>query len=341
VENAIDFVITWVDGNDPNWIAQRNAYSNSEGDGTDVRFRDWGLLRYWFRSVEKNAPWVRKIHFVTWGHVPEWLDTENPKLHIVKHSDFIPAQYLPTFNSHTIELNLHRIEGLAEQFVYFNDDVFLIRKTPAEFFFRKGLPCDCFALECIYFSSRSIGWISGSNIAVINDHFILGDVLRKNWRKVFSPHNGVRKVIKTLILAKLCPWFPSLYHWHVSFSYLKSTFEEVWAQAGEQLDETCRCRFRAKTNVGPSVFKFWQLVEGRFQPQSGREGHCYHLTNTRLHRVCRTIENHSFNIICANDTNQLSDLNSSIAQIQSSFKIVLPDFCSFEKEYRLSADNQR
>ncbi|MEX6253875.1 hypothetical protein [Providencia huaxiensis] len=55
-----------------------------------------------------------KIHFVTCGHYPNWLDINNHKINFVKHSDFIPKEYLPTFNSHTIELNLHRIKGLMK-----------------------------------------------------------------------------------------------------------------------------------------------------------------------------------------------------------------------------------
>ena len=52
---------------------------NPKGNGVN-RYRDWNNLRYWFRGVEKFAPWVRKIHFVTWGHIPDWLDTTNPKI---------------------------------------------------------------------------------------------------------------------------------------------------------------------------------------------------------------------------------------------------------------------
>ena len=98
--NSIDFIMTWVDGNDPAWRSERKQFADASGLSSDARFRDWNLLRYWFRAVEKYAPWVRKIHFVTWGHLPAWLDTGNPKLHIVKHADFIPSEYLPTFNSH-------------------------------------------------------------------------------------------------------------------------------------------------------------------------------------------------------------------------------------------------
>ena len=142
----IDFVIPWVDGSDPEWLKERNAVSSdigksvsSEGgcgsdslkngdsieDNSGARYYSWDNLQYWFRGVEKFAPWVNKIHFVTWGHIPPWMNTDAPKLHIVNHKDYIPEQFLPTFNSNTIELNFHRIEGLSEKFVYFNDDTFI------------------------------------------------------------------------------------------------------------------------------------------------------------------------------------------------------------------------
>ena len=86
---------------------------------------------------------------MTWGHLPEWLDTTNPKLHIVNHKDYIPEEFLPTFNANTIELNLHRIEGLADQFVYFNDDMFVTNYVKPAEFFKNGIPRDVFALNCI------------------------------------------------------------------------------------------------------------------------------------------------------------------------------------------------
>ena len=144
-KKPIDFVIIWVDGNDPKCRAVKNQYDPNPEAGEDdqeVRYRDWDNLQYWFRAVEQFAPWVNKIHFVTWGHVPSWLNLENPKLNIVKHSDFIPEEYLPVFNSVAIEVHLHRIQGLSENFVYFCDDFFLMQKCKTTDFFRAGLPTD-------------------------------------------------------------------------------------------------------------------------------------------------------------------------------------------------------
>ena len=70
----IDFVMIWVDGNDLEWRKSKAKYNGDEElfNINDVRYRDWDTLHYWFRCVEKFAPWVRKIHFVTCGHVPQW-----------------------------------------------------------------------------------------------------------------------------------------------------------------------------------------------------------------------------------------------------------------------------
>ena len=136
----IDFVLTWVDGSDPDWLAQRREYQPGRGtDAGESRYRDWDNLQYWFRGVEKFAPWVNKIYFVTWGHVPKWLNTAHEKIRIVKHEDFMAPAYLPTFNINSIELNLHRIKGLSEHFVFFNDDMFLIDSVRPEDYFKNGL----------------------------------------------------------------------------------------------------------------------------------------------------------------------------------------------------------
>lgn len=326
----IDIVVTWVDGSDPEWLKERALYSGTPVELSDVRFRDWGLMRYWFRGIEKYAPWVRKIHFVTWGHLPDWLDISNPKLHIVNHTDFIPAEYLPTFNSHTIELNLHRIEGLAEQFIYFNDDMFLIRPVEPTLFFKNGLPRDSFGLDAIYFGKDSIGHINGANMTVLNDHFRMRRVLKEHWKKCLSPVNGIKKVIKTCALALFCPWFPGMYYWHLTTAFLKSSFEKVWDAAGQTLDETCRCMFRGQTNVSPFLVKFWQMAEGNFVPMSNHSGMCFHMTDEKVDSVCKTIRKQEYPLICVNDTGRINDWQRAAEAVRQSFESILPEKSSFE-----------
>lgn len=133
-----------MDSNDPKWLSAKQNYetkeemSLSEEANSACRYRsDTEMLRYWFRGVEKFAPWVNKIHFVTCGQKPEWLNDNHPKLHLVNHSDYIPSKYLPTFNPNPIELNYHRIEELSELFVNFNDDTFLLQPIKQDFFLRR------------------------------------------------------------------------------------------------------------------------------------------------------------------------------------------------------------
>ena len=90
MNNKIDFVVTWVDGADPKWLKEKSEYEKLEGNkesktfqnwlNSDCRYRDWDTMKYWFRAIEKYAPWVNNIYFITWGHIPEWLDLSNPKL---------------------------------------------------------------------------------------------------------------------------------------------------------------------------------------------------------------------------------------------------------------------
>ncbi|MDE8070900.1 stealth family protein, partial [Erysipelothrix rhusiopathiae] len=128
----IDFVVPWVDGSDKDWIRDRLQLEGKGVEITDSDYRDWDIFKYWFRAVEMYAPWVNNVYLITYGHLPEFLNVDHPKLKIINHTDYIPKEYLPTFSSHAIELNMHRIEGLSEHFVYFNDDMFLNKPVTPE-----------------------------------------------------------------------------------------------------------------------------------------------------------------------------------------------------------------
>ena len=132
----MDVVITYVNGLDPVW---QKEYSDAVG-GTVLskRYRDWGTLKYLLRGIEKHIPCVRNVFLVVSGEsqVPEWIDRS--EVQVVLHRDIIPERFLPTFNSTTIEMFLHRIPGLGEEFLYFNDDIFPVMDCSREDFFRDG-----------------------------------------------------------------------------------------------------------------------------------------------------------------------------------------------------------
>ena len=329
----IDFVIAWVDGNDEKWVEEKSRYSPSSmaDSATAVRFRDWDNLQYWFRGVEKFAPWVHKIYFITWGHLPKWLDTSNPKLEIVNHKDYIPEKYLPTFNSHTIELNMNKIKGLSEYFVYFNDDMFITNHVDETDFFKKDKPCDTFGLNCIYCGHDSAGHFNGSNIEVINSEFQRQKraIQKRDLCKWFSLKNGFRVNLKTAMLS-LWEWFPGFHYDHLPSDFLKQTFEEVWDKYYDVLDKTCSDKFRQESNVNQWLMKYWQLCKGTYAVRPANTGNAFHVSEENFNEVCRAVYHQQYKLICINDTPRTVDFEHKKDVLNACFKKILPKKSGFE-----------
>lgn len=144
----IDLVYTWVDGSDPAWQDRKNAVlreldlGGTSRDAYDAaRYRNHDELRYSLRSVAMYADFVRHIFIVTDDQTPDWLNVEHPRVTVVHHKEiFQGSGRLPTFNSHAIEARLHHIEGLAEHYIYLNDDFLFCRRVrPSLFFLSNGM----------------------------------------------------------------------------------------------------------------------------------------------------------------------------------------------------------
>lgn len=270
----IDFVITWVDGSDPVWASKKQRYSDEESgaslgkkavrDEKTVRYRDWGLLPFLFRGIEKCAPWVHHVYLVTDGQVPDWLDTKCPKLTVVDHKDFIPDEYLPAFSANVIELNLHRIKGLSEQFVFFNDDMFLLNPCREEDFFKNGAPCDEGTLNGINGKDEIFAGILFQDISLMNRHYSIQDV-RKHLGKWLNLKYG-KNMIRTLLLLPF-QRLQGIFNPHGPISLTKTTYEKVWARDGSVLKETCKRRFRTGWDVSGYIFRYEQLLSGFFIPR--------------------------------------------------------------------------
>jgi hypothetical protein len=125
----IDLVYTWVDGNDPKWIKKKSEHLGEDpaklSQEASPRYYNMDELKYSLRSVHKYASWINNIYIVVDDvQAPAFLNTDHPKIKIVKHSDIIDPKYLPLFNSAPIEASIHHISGLSENFLYSNDDMF-------------------------------------------------------------------------------------------------------------------------------------------------------------------------------------------------------------------------
>lgn len=332
----IDFVIPWVDGSDPEWRAQRNHYASLEGipsviDNTETRFRDWDTIKYLFRSIEKNASWVRKVHFVTCGHLPSWMNPEAEKLNIVKHSDYIPEQYLPTFSANTIELNLHRIKGLAEHFVYFNDDILILRPTKRTDYFEKGLPKEYAILNVISSSHRgSIMDTALTDIEIINSYFKKNEIMKKNFTKWFNPVYG-KNLMRTFLLM---PWpiFTNLYGTHTSNPFLKSTYKVLWEKEKDILNTSSMHKFRTRRDVNQWLMREWQICEGKFIPKSPTSGRMMVIKNDNSD-IEKALNSGKYQEICINDNGAepIIDFNKTYDELEIMLEKAFPEKSSFEK----------
>ena len=136
----VDVVYTWVDGMDDRWLLDKARAAGvadpalfTERAHDESRFADHDELRHSLRSLEQFAPWVNHVWVVTAGQHPAWLAPDDPWVTVVPHDAVWPdGDGLPTFNSHAIETCLHRIPGLAEHFLYLNDDMLLGRPLTPE-----------------------------------------------------------------------------------------------------------------------------------------------------------------------------------------------------------------
>lgn len=328
-KNPIDFVITWVDDKDPLWKKKKSEYSseNQEAANNVERYRDWDMLKYWFRGVEKFAPWVRYVFFVTDNQKPEWLNSEHPKLKWVKHTDYIPSQYLPTFSSHTIEWNFDKIEELSENFVYFNDDVFLINNTKPSDFFVDDKPCDLLHLGPLY-PEDSFSYILFNNMCLINKYFSLRKFILENPLKAIKSQS-LGGIFKLIIYGRRAP-IPNSIGNHIHFPLKKSTFKTLWEKEYEKIDSTCLNKFRNKEDISINCVRDWQIFSNEYHPKKAM-GKCFH-TATMDHgnEAINHLKSRKDKIICLNDTENELNFQIHKQMIVDEFEKIFPDKSAFE-----------
>lgn len=326
--NKIDFVITWVDGNDPIWLNEKKIYDKSITDSVS-RYRDMGTLKYIFRGIEKYTPWVNNVFFITYGHIPDWLNVKNPKLKIVKHEEYIPKEYLPTYNSNCIELNLFRIKELSENFVLFNDDEFIIKSMKEEDFFKDNLPCEEYAENINmprgyyeYFSHTAL-----NNIGIVNKYFRKKEVMKKNICKYINLKYG-KNNIRTLLLL---PWqdFSLIYDPHIPVSLKKEQLKELWDIEPNALNNTSKNKFRQVNDINQYLIRYFQLLKGEFIPRKHGIGKMYTISKNN-NEIISIIKKQRYKMICINDSDEKIDFEEAKNEIILAFESIFHEKSSFE-----------
>ena len=292
----MDIVITYVDGNDPVWKADYEKFTNIPV--LEKRFRDWGTLKYLLRGIQVNMPFIRNVYLVVShpSQVPSWADTDN--LRIVLHKDIIPAEYLPTFNSTTIEMFLHRIEGLDEEYIYFNDDIFPVRGCRPEDFFRDG--------RIVIGFSR---------------HILVSGMYKKHCRRA---DHMARKALG------MKPGLCFVRGQHICTPMLRSQCEEASALLEKDIAATLS-RVRNDGNVNQHMFLDYMYYKGMAVPERISSRH-FSLAVAGVRTLSSFLDNPSRTMCCINDVKIPEKTYLPLREsLLAAFERRFPDKSRFEK----------
>ena len=330
--NKIDFVVIWVDGGDPVWQAKKAEYSKSidtskKSMNSIKAYRDWGTFKYWFRGVEKFAPWVNKVYLVTDQQKPSWLNIASEKLVLVDHSDIIRKDYLPVFSANPIESNIHRIPGLSEHFVFFNDDVYLTAPVePMDFFSEEGLPKYNTALSPIVPERYGTGNFQVNDMEIVTSYFSRDEILKNG--KFLSFKQGWKNILKTLLYRNskfICGFWEN----HLAHPLLKSTMELVWEKETAILEKTSASRFRNPADTNVWLFKYWQIASGKYEVADPKLGDLFSLDNVDSD-FWKLLNSGKYKIMCINDGFNVQDEEQVMTDFIKAMGQLFPEKSSFE-----------
>jgi hypothetical protein len=333
---AIDAVITWVNPDDYHWNNLRKEYSSgihqTNVDYGDSRYRDFGTIRFVLRSLENYAKWFNRVYIVSTGDPPEWLNIENHNIRYVTHDEFIPKKYLPTFNSHCIEWNLHRIPGLSERFVYFNDDTILSGNVDESFFFRGNLPCREFVFKPIisYSISDIYPHIQLNNQALYNQNFQKTDIFKTNFRHIISFKWGIKEFLGNISSIGI-QGIQNIRNPHCPEPWNLSRAVSFWDNFHDLLDLTCSSRFRSINDISPYVMGGFSLLSGEFSPRAVKKSAMYFDNFPKdIDRLKKSLKNTRIKMICINDSPD-EDSNYFLNDVYRLLLTQYPNLSQFEK----------
>ncbi|MDE6717441.1 MAG: hypothetical protein K2J70_04530, partial [Muribaculaceae bacterium] len=284
-------------------------------------------------------PWVRKIHFLTWGHLPEWLNTDNPKVEVHNHKDFFDDNTVfPVFSSHPIEMNIRNIPGLAEKFIYFNDDTLVVKPVSADRFFQDGRPVDY-----LVFDIPRGGWlydhirikdpyaqVCRNSVNILNDRFPFKELRKKRPELFFDSSYLPADKLRNRTLSAL-----GQYKWikvnHNPQGFLLSNLNECFHLFGDAMKNTCKNRFRSYEDLNQYLFRYYALAKGEFAPHYFDDDHCIVLSSIGRYDKERWAFKEK-NFVCINDSSFLKEEEYPRLRqmVRDDLEDLMPEKSSFE-----------
>jgi hypothetical protein len=311
-QEPIDIVYTYVNGNDPNFISTRKYVSkkyydpNTHTYDSNIlgRFNDRDELKYSLRSVDYYLNFYRNIYIVTNGTLPKWLNINHPRIKTIKHSDIpVLKDYLPTYNSHAIEANLHRIPGLSEKFLYFNDDILISKKIDISDFIKDG--------KIIIHSDNTLSYKgnkdtkkNGFDNAWSNSNKYLDYNYKSEKRYVYQ---------------------------HIPLLIDKNIINNLWNELPNELLQTTKNKFRSINdyNIFQGLHTFTLYYNNFFSYPEYKIS--YYLSSNNIHRFILSNFNKSkYKFICINDEN-----DKDIEKTDLAYKNLLEEMYPVKSQFEI------
>lgn len=292
----MDIVITYVNGLDPEWQQEYAKHTNTPI--VEKRFRDWGTLKYLFRGIARNMPFIRKVHLVVSqpSQVPEWLNCD--EVDVVLHKDIIPADLLPTFNCNPIEMHLHNIADLDEEYLYFNDDIFPLKPCQPTDFFRDG-----------------------RGVLGMSHHLFAFDMFKQICRNSDS-------VAREALCLKPSRLF--LRPQHVCTPMLKSEVQEVYSAMKDRILQSMTTTRSAK-NLNQYLYLDYMYLKGKIINERLSKKH-FSVGVVSAKKLRQFIESPTHKLTCVNDVQLSEERYTELRQaLIDAFERKLPNRSKYEK----------
>lgn len=292
----MDIVITYVNGLDPEWQQEYAKHTNTPI--VEKRFRDWGTLKYLFRGIARNMPFIRKVHLVVSqpSQVPDWLNCD--EVDVVLHKDIIPADLLPTFNCNPIEMHLHNIADLDEEYLYFNDDIFPLKPCQPTDFFRDG-----------------------RGVLGMSHHLFAFDMFKQICRNSDS-------VAREALCLKPSRLF--LRPQHVCTPMLKSEVQEVYSAMKDRILQSMTTTRSAK-NLNQYLYLDYMYLKGKIINERLSKKH-FSVGVVSAKKLRQFIESPTHKLTCVNDVQLSEERYTELRQaLIDAFERKLPNRSKYEK----------
>lgn len=295
----VDAIVTYVNNSDNKWVRSYIQKTHTHNPAA-CRFRSWGTLKYLFRGIEEYMPFVDNIILVVSGEsqIPSWLNTSNVR--VVFHEEFIPKQFLPTFNSCTIESFFWNIPNLSDKVIYFNDDMFPTAPMSEEDFFTDDKPHIKFSTLELSSKSNLYQRQCRSGMDMITTALNIPE-----WKKgqIIRPY-------------------------HITTAFTKEGLDAIRESCGELIPKTVST-IRTQTNVNQYIYAYWHYFTDNYVSKTIHYKY-FELMDKTFQEIVDTIGTTEYQMLCLNDSDKLKDYARTRYLLQQCFEKKFPDKCRYE-----------